>query len=153
MATYKFKLIDSIVPKIRGGKIITDSNVGGTKNTYKVYRVKIRIGKYYLIRRYIGQKSFLRPYQSLWDVSHDRLPPVYWGKGPLLNLWIIINDEFGDPTKSSGLLGLYPSTRRYYINLFNIKFVSHELKNNLNSNQSFYQSNFIKNGNKNKSRP
>lgn len=140
MVTYRFKLIESIVPVVRGKRIITDSNVGGTKNTYKIYQVR----KYWF-DKYIGKKSFLRPYQSVWDAHEDRLPAPYWGKGPLLNMWLVLSNNFTSLTEVRILLP-ESDTRRHCTKIFNIDFKSQELVKNLKSNESFYQSNFEKHG-------
>ena len=36
---YYFDLIQSCIPEMKGGVLIKDSNVGGTKNSYNVYKV------------------------------------------------------------------------------------------------------------------
>lgn len=135
MVTYKFKLIASQVPVVRGKKIITDSNVGGTKNVYKIYRCR------WLLNQYIGIKVFLRPYQSVWDKHENRLPAVYWGKGPLLNMWLVLSNNF---TNISDVKVLLPDadTTKHCTKIFNVDFKSQELVKNLKLNQSFYQSKF-----------
>ena len=138
MVTYKFKLIDSKVPVIRGKRIITDSNVGGIKNTYKIYFVRR-----YWFDEYIGTKSFLRPYQTVWDAKKHRLPVVYWGKGPLLNMWLVLSNNFDDITKVKVLLP-DGDTTHHCTKIFNTDFKSQELVKNLKLNQSFYQSKFVK---------
>lgn len=143
MVTYKFKLIDSKVPEIRGKNIITDSNVGGTKNTYKIYLVRP-----YWFNKYIGTKSFLRPYQSVWNVKEHRLQPVYWGKGPLLNMWLLLSNNYDDFKKVRVLLPECDTTH-HCTKIFNIDFKSQELVKNLKLNKSFYQSKFQKSWKKN----
>ena len=138
MVTYKFKLIDSKVPVIRGKRIITDSNVGGIKNTYKIYFVRR-----YWFDEYIGTKSFLRPYQTVWDAKKHRLPVVYWGKGPLLNMWLVLSNNFDDITKVKVLLP-DGDTTHHCTKIFNTDFKSQDLVKNLKLNQSFYQSKFVK---------
>lgn len=143
--TYKFKLIDSKQPVIKGKNIITDSNVGGVKNTYKIFELR-----YFLINieflqywKYIGTKSFLRPYQSIWDKDTHRLQPVYWGKGPLLNMWLVLSNDYDNIKHVKALLP-EDDTRRHCTKIFNRDFKSHELVKNLKSNESFYQSKFVK---------
>ena len=137
MVTYKFKFIDSKVPVIKGKNVITDSNVGGIKNTYNIYLV------HWLWPRYIGTKTFLRPYQSVWDAKKNRLPAPYWGKGPLLNLWLILSNDFNN-IKDVKVLLPEGDTSHHCIKIYNIDFLSQLLNKNLKSNQSFYQSKFKK---------
>jgi hypothetical protein len=142
MVTYKFKLIDSKVPVIKGRNIITDSNVGGTKNTYQIYFVqKVLFGL--KLHRYIGTKSFLRPYQSQWDKKNRRLRPNYWGKGPLLNLWLVLNNDY-DNIKDVRAFLQPEDTTKHCVKILGREFLSQELTKNLNSNQTFYQSKFVK---------
>jgi hypothetical protein len=149
MVTYKFKLIDSKVPVVRGKNIIIDSNVGGTKNTYKIYQVrwlKIEwLGKTWRIKsklfdKYIGIKTFWRPYQKVWRKRTMRVPAPYWGKGPLMNLWLALLNDYEDPSKVRLLGG--ENTAQHCIKIFGIEFLSQELNKNLKSNISFYQSKF-----------
>ena len=144
MVTYKFKLIDSKVPVIKGKNVITDSNVGGTKNTYKVYRtnyVLFPIIGYICVNRYVGKKTFLRPYQAIWDKKGNRLQAPYWGKGPLLNLWLVLSNNYKDISEIE-VLRVECSTTKHCTKVCNIDFLSQELNINLKSNRSFYQSNF-----------
>lgn len=155
METYKFKLIDSQVPVIKGKKIITDANVGGTKNTYKIYLelrmvfdLKIPLfGLRYIdpvyYNRYIGTKTFWRPYQENWNKKGNRLHAPYWGKGPLLNLWLVLSNDYADPSKVAVLL-TESDTTKHCCTVLGIKFLSQELNKNLKLNQSFYQSKIVK---------
>ena len=147
MVTYKFKLIDSKVPVIKGKNIITDANVGGTKNTYKIYEYRYLQynGSYKLLYyvRYIGTKSFLRPYQSIWDAKKNRLHAPYWGKGPLLNLWLVLSNDYYDFNEVKVLLP-EDDTSHHCTKIFNIDFKSQDLVKNFKLNQSFYQSKFVK---------
>ena len=146
MVTYKFKLIDSKVPVIKGENIITDSNVLGTKNTYNIYKLYTgKICKYLQLLgykgKYIGTKTFLRPYKSIWDKKEKRLPAPYWGKGPLLNMWLVLRKDYKD-TKNVKTLWPESDTTHHCVKIFNIDFLSQELNKNLKLNKSFYQSNF-----------
>ena len=154
METYKFKLIDSKVPVVRGKNIITDSNVGGIKNTYKIYlvrRLTIRLlwmtwrSKSEVLDKYVGTKTFWCPYKTAWDKKKHRVPAPYWGKGPLLNLWLALLNDYEDPSKVKILIREeHDDTTTHYCNVFGIPFKSQDLKNNLKSNKSFYQSKFEK---------
>ena len=149
METYKFELIKSQVPEVRGRNVITDSNVGGTKNTYKIYRcrfitTKLPLGRTFtfsLPRKYLGTKSLLRPYQSVWNPKERRLDAPYWGKGPLLNLWLVLSNDYD---KFEDIVALLPEgdTTHHCTKIFNTDFKSQELNKNLKLNQSFYQSKF-----------
>jgi hypothetical protein len=139
MVTYKFKLIDSKVPAMKGKNIITDSNVGGTKNTYEIYLVR----PYWLWDKLIGTKTFWRPYQANWDKKKHRIPAPYWGKGPLLNLWLVLLNDYPNPAKVR-MLRPESDTMAHCTKVFSIEFLSQELNKNLKSNKSFYQSKFVK---------
>jgi hypothetical protein len=149
MVTYKFKLIDSKVPDIKGKNIIVDSNVGGQKNTYKIYRITwIELplfGGVYKVspKRLVGTKTFWRPYQTVWDKKKHRVPAPYWGKGPLLNLWLVLSNDYSDPSKVRILLQ-DDDTTKHTTSVCGIPFLSQELNKNLKLNQSFYQSKFVK---------
>jgi len=136
MVTYKYKLIDSKVPVMKGRNIITDSNVGGIKNTYKIYRLS---GPFNLFKKYIGTKTFLRPYKSVWDVKRHRLPVVYWGKGPLLNMWLILSNDYDNINDVKALLP-DSDTMSICTKIFNADFESRVLVKNLKLNKSFTQS-------------
>ena len=140
MVTYKFKLIDSKVPVIKGKNIIVDSNVGGQKNTYRIYRCTPWI---WTIHKYVGTKTFWRPYQTAWDKRKHRVPAPYWGKGPLLNLWLVLSNDYSDPSKVRILLQ-DDDTTKHTTSVCGIPFLSQELNKNLKLNQSFYQSKFVK---------
>jgi hypothetical protein len=140
MVTYKFKLIDSQVPKIKGKNIITDSNVGGVKNKYNVYRVRR-----WLWDKYLGTKTFWRPYQTMWDKKEHRVPPPYWGKGPLLNMWLVLSNDYPDPSKVKVLVTEGDKMHhcvKLFIGKSPVEFLSQDLNRNLKSNKSFYQSKF-----------
>jgi hypothetical protein len=140
MVTYKFKLIDSKVPVMKGKNIITDSNVGGTKNTYEIYLVR----PYWFWDKFIGIKTFWRPYKTVWDKQGNRLPAPYWGgKGPLLNLWLVLSNDYPNPAKER-VLQYTSSTKKHCTTVFDVEFLSQELNKNLKLNQSFYQSKFVK---------
>ena len=153
METYKFKLIDSQVPVIKGKKIITDANVGGTKNTYEiriVYKINIAwelfgipIPQQVYHSRKLGTKTFWRPYQENWNKKGNRLHAPYWGKGPLLNLWLVLSNDYADPSKVAVLL-TESDTTKHCCTVLGIKFLSQELNKNLKLNQSFYQSKIVK---------
>jgi hypothetical protein len=150
MVTYKFKLINSKVPVIKGKNVITDSNVGGTKNTYKIYRITyieaygfIASHPLWPFRKLVGTKTFWRPYQSVWDKKEHKVPAPYWGKGPLLNLWIVLSNDYPDPSKVRILLQDDDTTKHTTL-VCGIPFLSQELNNNLKLNNSFYQSKFEK---------
>jgi hypothetical protein len=138
MVTFKFKLIDSKVPVIKGKNIITDSNVGGTKNTYKIYEIRP-----YWFNKYLGTKTFLRPYQTIWDKKGNRLHAPYWGKGPLLNLWLVLMNNYNDISDIE-VFRVESNTTKHCTKVFDINFKSQLLNKNLKLNQSFYQSNFVK---------
>ena len=140
MVTYKFKLIDSKVPVVRGKNIITDANVGGTKNTYRIYLCTPWI---WTIHRLVGTKTFWRPYQENWNKKGNRLHAPYWGKGPLLNLWLVLSNDYADPSKVAVLL-TESDTTKHCCTVLGIKFLSQELNKNLKLNQSFYQSKIVK---------
>jgi hypothetical protein len=153
MVTYKFKLVNSIVPVIKGRNVITDSNVGGTKNTYeirivyrmnlefKVFGVPVVTPAYY--SRKIGTRTFWRPYQSVWDKKKHRKPAPYWGKGPLLNMWLVLSNDYDRPQDVKVLMP-EADTTSHTTEVCGIEFLSQELNNNLKSNSSFYQSKFEK---------
>jgi hypothetical protein len=152
MVTFKFELIDSQVPEVRGRNVITDSNVGGTKNTYRISKyygktpwwIKLLgLTKRYEDDNYVGIKTFLRPYQSVWDKKSHRLPPVYWGKGPMLNMWLVLSNDYKNIKDIKALLP-EADTTKHCTKIFGRDFLSHELAKNLKLNQSFYQSNFEK---------
>ena len=143
MVTYKFKLIESKVPKIKGKNIIADSNVGGTKNTYKIYRTTLCLRGLLYWDMYIGTKTFLRPYQKVWDKKEKRLHAPYWGKGPLLNLWLVLKNDYNN-INDIEVFRVESDTTKHYTKVFNIDFLSQDLNLNLKSNQSFYQSKFVK---------
>ena len=140
METYKFKLIDSKVPVVRGKNIITDSNVGGTKNIYKIYEVKSYICKWILIRKLVGKRIFWRPYHKSWGT---RVPAPYWGKGPLLNVWLVLFNDYDNPAKVPILIQ-ESDTMHHCTAVCGIQFKSQELNRNLKLNQTFYQSKFVK---------
>lgn len=146
MVTYYFKLIESQVPVIKGKNIIQDSNVGGTKNTYKIYLVRNICG--IRLNKYIGTKSFLRPYKSMWDVKERRLPSIYWGNGPLLNLWLVLNTNYNN-IKDMKVFVTENNTLKRTVEVFNIRFKSKDLTKNLKSNESFKQSKFYEDGREN----
>lgn len=131
-------LIDSKVPEVRGKKVITDSNVGGIKNTYKIYLVRK-----YLWDKLIGTKTFWRPYQDVWNKKEHRIPAPYWGKGPLLNLWLVLSNDYENPAKVKILLP-ESDTTHHCTKVFGIDFKSQDLNKNLKLNQTFYQSKFEK---------
>jgi hypothetical protein len=144
MVTYKFKLINSQVPVIKGKNIITDSNVGGIKNTYEIIRIS---GPFGILRKRIGTKTFLRPYQRVWDVKRHKLPAIYWGKGPLLNMWLILSNDYNDIKDVKALLP-ETNTMSYCTKILNVDFKSQELVKNLKLNESFKQSKIESNGKK-----
>jgi hypothetical protein len=137
MVTYKFKLIDSKVPVLRGKNIIVDSNVGGIKNIYKIYRVRP------LMDKLLCTRIFWRPWKSWWDVKKRRLPAPYWGKkdDPLLNMWLVLLNDYPDPSKVRSILQ-EADTSHHTTTICGIEFLSQELNRNLKLNKSFYQSNF-----------
>jgi hypothetical protein len=146
MVTYKFKLIDSKVPVLKGKKIMIDSNVGGTKNTYKIYQMYwLKLAwlgftfMWPIYNKYICKRTFWRPYQKEWDKRGHRVPPAYWGKGPLLNLWLVLSNDYEDPSKEV-LLITESNTLSKYTEICGIEFLSQELNKNLKSNNTFYQS-------------
>jgi hypothetical protein len=146
MVTYKFKLIDSKVPVVRGKNIITDSNVGGIKNTYRIYRVTTIRSKHLKLNWnwmpiYVGTKTFWRPYQVVWDKKEHRVPAPYWGKGPLLNMWLVLSNDYPDPSKEK-LIVTEGDTTHHCVKILNVEFLSQTLNKNLKSNNSFYQSKF-----------
>jgi hypothetical protein len=151
MVKYKFKLINSKVPVVRGRNIITDSNVGGIKNTYEVCEhrfITFKLSKgrtytYWFTRKLLGTKTFLRSYQSVWNKKERWLHAPYWGKGPLLNLWLVLSNDYND-IKDVKVLLPESDTTRHCTKIFNKDFLSQELVKNLKSNQSFYQSNYEK---------
>jgi hypothetical protein len=142
MATYRFTLVKSIVPVVRGRNIITDSNVGGTKNTYKIYRcAQLVFLPNWLTDVYLGKKIFLRPYQYVWPKGREhRMHAAYWGKGPLLNMWLVLSNDY---ERYDDLKVLLPEadTKSHCTKIFGKDFLSQELVKNLKSNKSFYQSN------------
>ena len=146
MVTYKFKLIDSRVPVMKGRTIIEDSNVGGIKNTYKLYYLRWNFFGY-KFWNYVGTKTFLRPYQSVWDAKEHRLSPVYWGKGPFVNLWLVLSNNYNNLDDVKVLLP-EGDTTHHCTKIFDIDFKSQEITKNLKLNQSFYQSKFEKHGSK-----
>ena len=153
MVTYKFELINSLVPVLKGRNIVTDSNVGGIKNTYRIrivykmnlefdfFSIPIVYPTYY--SRLLGVKSFLKPYQSVWDKRKHRLPPTYWGKGPLLNLWLVLSNDYKDIKDIKALLP-EGDTTHHCTKIFNVDFLSQTLAKNLKSSKTFYQSKFKK---------
>lgn len=148
MVTYKFKLICSKVPVLKGKNIVTNSNVGGQKNTYNIYKLYTsKFCKYLQLLgyqgSYVGTKTFWRPYQTVWDKKEHRIPAPYWGKGPLLNLWLVLSNDYEDPSKVKMLLP-ESSTQTHCTIVFGIDFKSQELNKNLKSNKSFNQSKFEK---------
>jgi hypothetical protein len=136
MVTYKFKLINSQVPVIKGKNIITDSNVGGIKNTYEIIRIS---GPFGILRKRIGTKTFLRPYQRVWDVKRHKLPAKYWGKGPFINMWLILNNDYNNIKEVKSFINL-TDTMEYCTKILNVDFESRVLVKNLKLNESFKQS-------------
>jgi hypothetical protein len=146
MVTYKFKLIESKVPVIKGKNIITDSNAGGEKNTYKIYRTwNWQLICMPVFDIYLGTKTFWRPYKTNWDKKEHKLHAPYWGKkeNPLLNLWLVLSNNYPDPSKVRTLLP-DDDTSKHTTIVCGIPFLSQELNNNLKLNNSFYQSKFEK---------
>jgi hypothetical protein len=139
MVTYKFKLINSQVPVIKGKNIITDSNVGGIKNTYDIIRIS---GPFGILRNKLGTKTFLRPYQNKWPVKWQKLPPRYWGKGPFINMWLLLSNDY-DNIKNIKALMPETDTMGISTKILGIEFKSQILTKNLKSNQSFTQSKFV----------
>lgn len=142
---YYFELTRSCVPIIKGGKLIKDSNVGGIKNSYKVYKISyitlFNKWNITLLKIYIGTCTFLRPYKSLWPKKIDRLPKIYWGKHPILvNMWLLLikdYDKFDSPTEKTSVLIYKDTTRSETIKVCYIPFESKLLKKNLQTNKSF----------------
>jgi hypothetical protein len=143
MVTYKFKLIDSKVPVMKGRSVVTDSNVGGQKNTYEIYLVRPN----WIWDKYIGLKTFWRPYQTVWDKKGHRVHAPYWGKGPLMNMWIVLSNDYADPSDQKALLQDDDTTKHVTL-VYGTPFLSQILNNNLKSNKSFYQSKFENHGSK-----
>ena len=142
---YYFELTQSCEPKIRGGVLIKDSNVGGTKNSYKIYKVFYihLLNKYdiTLLKRFLGSRVFLRPYKKLWPKRINRLPKIYWGKHPIfINMWLLLAGDYDTIKRTIGktsVLAYDDTTQSEFINIFNIPFESKLLKKQLQSNKSF----------------
>lgn len=142
---YYFDLIQSCIPEMKGGVLIKDSNVGGTKNSYNVYKVYyVTLFKKYeilLYKRFLGRQAFLRPYKKLWSKRVLRLPKLYWGKDPILiNMWLTLIGDYDKLKKTIGktsVLAYDSTTQSAIINIFHIPFESKLIKKNLQSNKSF----------------
>ena len=142
---YYFDLIQSCIPEMKGGVLIKDSNVGGTKNSYNVYKVYyLTLFKKYeilLYKRFLGRQTFLRPYKKLWSKRVLRLPKLYWGKDPILiNMWLTLIGDYDKLKRTIGktsVLAYDSTTQSATINIFNIPFESKLIKKNLQSNKSF----------------
>lgn len=139
---YKFVLIQSFAPTIEGNVIIKDSNVGGVKNTYKIYEIyQIYLLDYKLFllpfRRYLGTKGFLRPYKKSYNKYINRLPKNYWGdlKSPLLNMWVILTEDYN--TLSNKYKIASKTTQSFKVEVFNIFFRSTTLSKHLKTNRTF----------------
>jgi hypothetical protein len=140
---YKFRLIQSFTPIIERNVIIKDSNVGGVKNTYKIYlihQVQIKnIGSFILPfwKKYLGVKGFLRPYKKSWNKYVNRLPKNYWGdiKSPLLNMWVVLAQDYhtlGNRYKITS-----QTTQSYTVEVLGIIFKSTTLSKLLKLNRTF----------------
>lgn len=138
---YDFKLINSCVPEIKSGELVKDSNVGGVKNSYKIYKVYYftLFNKYEIIlsKRFIGSQAFLRPYKSIWNKRVNRLPKLYWGKDPLfINMWLVLTHDY-NMLGNKRLLAYNDTTQSVSVKILNIHFESKLIKKSLKSNQSF----------------
>lgn len=137
---YDFKLINSCIPEIKSGELVKDSNVGGVKNSYKIYKIYyiILFNKYEIIlrRRFIGNQAFLRPYKSIWNKRVNRLPKIYWGKDPLfINMWLVLTHDYNILSKK--MLMYNDTTQSVLVKILNNHFESKLIKKSLKLNQSF----------------
>jgi hypothetical protein len=138
---YEFILIDSKSPKFKNRVLISDSNVGGIKNTYRIYRIKqICLFKKVFItyyKKYLGTKAFLKPYKKLWNKRASRLPKVYWGKHLfLLNMWIVLSSDY-DTLSNKKVIVPDGTTQSMNVKVFDVSFKSTDLSKNLKKNQTF----------------
>ncbi|MCZ2338199.1 MAG: hypothetical protein LC127_08345 [Chitinophagales bacterium] len=100
---YYFELTRSCVPIIKGGKLIKDSNVGGIKNSYKVYKISyITLFNKWNITIENHMVLAFPTYKSLWPKKIDRLPKSV-GSHPLINMCITYKDydKFDSPTEKT----------------------------------------------------
>lgn len=143
--TYYFELTKSCVPKVKGGKLIEDSNVGGIKNSYKIYKVfYITLSTRYdiklILRKVLlGNKAFLKPFKKEWKkLRMKRLPKVYWGtkKSLFIEMWCVLLNDYNTLSEKSVIL-YETDTQSELVKVFNISFKSTQLKTFLKSNKCF----------------
>lgn len=139
---YYFQLTRSCVPYIKGNKLIKDSNVGGIRNTYGIFKEHyITIFKHDIIlhKKLLGIQAFLRPYKKLWPKRIIRLPKIYWGKHPFfINMWLVLTKNCSTGTiKDNDILSYSDTTQSVTIKVLGIEFESKEIKKHLKLNKSF----------------
>jgi len=66
-----FKLIKVEKPIVKKNKICYDPDVGGEKRIYRTYEIKLSIIGIVLIKKFIGLKVFLRPYNGFYNSGHN----------------------------------------------------------------------------------
>jgi len=142
---YYFELTKSYVPKVKGGVLIEDSNVGGIKNSYNIYSIiyirlfnKCEIPLY---KRFLGTQAFLKPYKKLWPKKVNRLPKIYWGRHPIyINMWLLLIGDYDNLKQSiekKSVLAYSCTTQSAIVTIYQASFESKILKKHLESNKSF----------------
>ena len=129
MAKYIFKLKKKYEPDLTQKNNKDNNNYGGIRLIYTIYKI------YYItlfgreipwFRRYLGKKTFLRPYKKCWDKCRYRLPYAYWGKKthPLTRLWVVIPNNY-----TFGISRIVPEASLIHTNvkLFNHTFKSKDI--------------------------
>jgi len=142
MGCYKFVLIQSDSPIIKGNKIVIDSkNKKGIVNFYKVFFVKkITIFKLDIVyfRYYMGTVRVWCPYKTFWNKNTNRVSKPYWGRknSPLMNLWIVLNSN--DSMLRNELIFTKDSTQSVNVKILKMKFKSTTISKSFKKNQSFF---------------